>query len=171
MVERDLLAVNKHIGERTSLSRNRLEFLGPVQTLSGFKPGLAVLDPQLHPVAVEFDLMAPSLACGRTLDRHEELGRYEIRDRRDFLAFGRRGRRSIFLTFFFCARLRSVAPVRMPDRIYLAAAGLRRHERFWCLAFALRDLLHRPSRRHRSVGVQDIIGLAFLGEFVAMLDQ
>ena len=59
----------------------------------------------------------------------------------------------------------------MPDRVSLAAAGLRRHERFWCPAFTFGDLLHRPARRHGSVGVQDIVGVAFLGELVAMLDQ
>ena len=91
MVERDDLAVNKHIGKRASLVRNRLKLFGPVQAFSGLQRGLAVLDPQLHPVAVEFDLVAPSLPVRGTIDRRAELRRYEIRDRRDFLAFCRWG--------------------------------------------------------------------------------
>src|SRR6266849_9985631 len=105
--------------------------------------------------------MAPSLPTGRTLDGRAELRRYEIRDRRYFLAFCRFGRRFGFFSFLFRARLRGIAPVGMPDRVSLAAAGLRRHERLWCPAFAFGDLLHCPARRNGSVGVQDIVGLAF----------
>src|ERR1700730_19326241 len=123
MVERDDLAIDKQIRERASLFRDGLKFFGPVQTFSGLQRGLAVLDPQLHSVAVEFDFVAPSLPTRGAIDRPAQLRRYEIRDRADFLAFCRRGRRFIFLTFFFCPRLRGIAPVRMPERVGPAASS------------------------------------------------
>src|SRR6266850_3084076 len=59
----------------------------------------------------------------------------------------------------------------MPDRVGLGRAGLHRHKGFWRFAFTCGDLLHRASRRDRSVLVEDIVGLAFFGKIVAMLDQ
>ncbi len=59
----------------------------------------------------------------------------------------------------------------MPDRVRACALGLRRHERLWGFALAPGNLVHGSPRCHGSIGIQDFVGLAFSGEFVAMLDQ
>src|SRR4029077_9826789 len=69
------------------------------------------------------------------------------------------------------ARLPRFVAVGVPDGVRLAAAALYRHERFWCPALALRDLFHRPAGRDGAILVEDVVGLAHSGEFVAMLDQ
>src|ERR1700733_5296724 len=59
LIERDDLAVDQTIGQRTGLLGDGQEFVGPVQPFAGSKHSVAVLDPHLHAVAVELDLMAP----------------------------------------------------------------------------------------------------------------
>jgi hypothetical protein len=44
-------------------------------------------------------------------------------------------------------------------------------ERLWRPALAFGDLLHRSARGDRAVLVEDVVGLALPGEFVAVLDQ
>ncbi len=172
MVEGDDLAVDQHVGERAALPGDRSELVGPVQPLAGLQRGLATLDAQLHPVAIEFDLMAPSIAGGRTVDQTTELRRDEIRQRRYLAAFGgfRRGARRGGLPVAR-PRLGGIAPVRIPYRVGPAAAGFRRHERLWGLALAFRDLGHRPTRSDGLIGIENAVGAAFPREIVAMLDE
>ncbi len=59
----------------------------------------------------------------------------------------------------------------MPDRVRAGALRFRQHEGFWRPALAGSDLLHGPPRGDRFVLVQDVVGLAFFGIFVAVLDQ
>src|SRR4029077_14799791 len=61
--------------------------------------------------------------------------------------------------------------IRMPHRVGLAAAGARRHERLWRLAFACGDLIHGASRRDRSIVIKNIVVVAFPRIFVTMFDQ
>ena len=70
-----------------------------------------------------------------------------------------------------CARLGSVAAIGMPDRVGLALAVLRHHERLWRLALALCDLLHRAPRGDRAILRENVVVLALLRIFVAVLDQ
>src|SRR6202012_1573873 len=60
MIERNDLAVDHDVGQRSALFGNRLELAGPVEALACSQNGLAVLDPHLHAIAVEFDLVAPA---------------------------------------------------------------------------------------------------------------
>src|SRR4029077_9382828 len=105
--------------------------------------GLAILDAQLHAVAVELDFVAPALAAGRALNGGAELRRDEVGHRADLfgLILGLGQHR-----FALRSRFRGFAPVGMPDRIGLAAPALRRHERFWRAALARGDLFHRAAR-------------------------
>src|SRR3954453_7907514 len=59
----------------------------------------------------------------------------------------------------------------MPDCIGFHEIRLAGHERFWCLALAGGDLVHASFRGDRPVRLQDLVGFAFPGVFVAMLDQ
>ena len=59
----------------------------------------------------------------------------------------------------------------MPDRVCIHAAGFCRHERFWRPALARGDLFHRAARGDGTILVENIVGLAFPGELVAVLDQ
>ncbi len=171
MVERGDLAVDQDIRQRASLFGDDWKLIRPIQPFTGFKRGLAVLDAQLHAITVEFDLVAPPFPAGWALDRDAELGCDEIRNRRDLLGFcqfrGHGPRYGLALR----ARFRRIAAVRMPDRIRLAATGLCRHERLWRFALAFGDLVHGPSRGHRLIGIQDIVGRALFREFVAMFYQ
>ena len=178
MVQRDDFTVDQRIGQRLGCSRESAELAGPVQSLAGQQRDLAILDPQLHAVAVELDFMAPAVRVRRPLDGGAELRRDEIRHFRNLLRLGalrrrpgsglRRGAQRC--RFPAGARVSRIAPVRVPDRVSLRLA-LGQHERFRRLALALRDLRHRPSRGHGAILLQDVVGLAFFGVFVAVLDQ
>ena len=163
-IERDDLAVDQHVGQRAAFPGDRLELVGPVQPLARLQRGLAVLDAQLHAIAVELDLVAPARAAGRPLDGRAELRRDEVGHRADLLGFGQH-------RFALRARFRGFAPVGMPDRIGLAAPALRGHERFWRTALAGGDFFHRAARGDGAILVENIVGLAFFGELVAVLDQ
>ena len=170
IVERDDLAVDEHIRKRAPLFRDRSELVRPVQALAGPQPGLAVLDAQLHAIAVEFDLVAPILSAWRPIDRRAEFGRDEIRHVGNFHCAGHlRGMRRRLHVLW--PLLGDIAVVRMPHRVGPPAAGPRRHERLWGLAFAGGDLIHAAPGSDRSIGIQNVIGLALPGIFVAMLDQ
>ena len=146
VVERDDLAVDQQSGSALRLLGDGRELVGPVQALAGLQRGLAVLDAQLHAIAVELDLVAPAVAAGGRSTERAELRRDEIRHRGDLPAFAlRRGRacalRALAVPFRVrCARLGGLAAVRMPDRVGLGAAGLCHHERLWRLALAGGDL-------------------------------
>ena len=122
--------------------------------------------------------MAPAVRVRRPLDGGAKLRRDEIRHRGNLLRLGalrrraglglRRGSQCGCLPAR--ARVGRFAAVRVPDRVGLCLA-LGQHERLWRLALALRDLRHRSSRSHGAILFQDVVGLAFLGEFVAVLDQ
>ena len=61
---------------------------GPVETLAGQKRRLAVRCAQLHPVAVELDLVGPRSALRRLLGRLGQLRLDEVRQGRDLQALG-----------------------------------------------------------------------------------
>ena len=82
--ERHDLAVDQAIGQGLRLAHDRVEFLRPVETLARAQHRAAVRDAQLHAVAVELDLMAPSLAVGRPGD---ELGEFRLHEAGRFGGF------------------------------------------------------------------------------------
>ena len=178
MVQRDDFAVDQRIGQRLGCSRDGAELVGPVQPFAGQQRHVAILDPQLHAIAVELDLVAPAVRIRRPLDGGAKLRRDEIRHRGNLLRLGALRRRtrpglrrgSQCRCFPAGARVGRIAAVRVPDRVGLCLA-LGQHERLWRLALALRDLRHRSPRGHGAILFQDVVGLAFLGEFVAVLDQ
>ena len=61
VVQRDDFAVDQRIGQRPGCFRDGAELVGPVQPFSGQQRHIAILDSQLHAVAVELDLMAPAV--------------------------------------------------------------------------------------------------------------
>ena len=145
-------------GSDARLLRDGAELVGPVQPLAGLQRRLAVLDPQLHAIAVELDLVAPAVAARRPLDRGAELRRDEIRHRRDLLRpcaalaprLGSGSRACAVLPSR--ARFGRLAAVRMPDRVGFRLAALGQHERLWRLALALRRSasIDRPEATERS---------------------
>ncbi len=163
VIEGDDLAVDQHVGQRGALFRDGAELLRPVQPLAGLERRLAVLDAQLHAVAVELDLVAPPFPVRRPFDRRAEFGRDEIRDRGDFPA----------LRFFLGRGIGNdvIAAIRMPHRIRPRARGLCRHERLGRPALAARDLRHAASRGDGFILVQDVVGLALFGVLIVVLDQ
>src|SRR6266478_3089574 len=88
VVEGDDFAVDQYIRKSASFSCDRQKFFGPIQTLAGLERGLAIRDAQLHPVAVEFDLVTPAFRIGRPVDRDTELRRDEIGYRRNPFSYG-----------------------------------------------------------------------------------
>ena len=174
VIERDDLAVDHHVRQRAALPGDGGELFGPVEALAGFQGRLAILDAQLHAVAVELDLMAPAAPLGRAFDGGAELRRDEIRYCRDLFRPGAARRRSRRLATPPCvfARASAASPrLECQTASALALPPFAEHERLWRLALALRDLLHRSARGDRFILFQDIVGLTFLGEFVAVLDQ
>ena len=69
MVEGDDFSVDDAIGQRAGGRRDRAEFGRPIQALAGLQGHVAVLDPHLDAIAVEFDLVDPIAAGRRPLDR------------------------------------------------------------------------------------------------------
>ena len=173
-IQRNDLAIYKHIGKRFCFLGDSSEFFGPVETLAGIQRDVTVTDPQLHAVAVKLDLMAPAIRIGRPFDGGTKLRRDEIRHSRDLLRFGglrgnhRRLRRQSLAQG---ARLGGRAAVRMPDRVGFGFVAFGQHERLWRLSPALGDLRHRSPRGDRAIRIKDVVGVACPGEFVAVLDQ
>ncbi|MHC2386025.1 hypothetical protein ACVIHB_000841 [Bradyrhizobium liaoningense] len=180
MVERDDLAVDHRVGQRSRFLGNGGELAGPVETLARLQRRLAVLDPELHPVAVELDLVAPALVGRRPLHQRTELRRDEIRHLRDLPCVRRsRGallRRSAALQRGARRRLdrapfRLLGTVGLPDCIGLAPGTLGQHERLWRAALAFGNLLHRAAGGDGLVLVENVVVRAFADIFVTMLDQ
>src|SRR5690242_8425109 len=172
IIEGDDLAVDQDVRQRLRFLGNRPKFFGPVQPLAGLERDLAVLDAELQAVAVELDLVAPALAARRTLDGRAELRRNERRNRIDaFRLDALRRLLSVLADAVFLACFRRLAMVGMPDCVGLAAAILRHHERLGRLALAFGDLLKAASRGNRAILLEDVVLLALLRIFVAMLDQ
>ena len=88
VIERSDLAVDQHIGKRLRLPGDGAELFGPVQSLAGVQRDIAILDPQLHAITVELDLVAPAVGIGRAFDRGTKLRRDEIGHRRNLLRLG-----------------------------------------------------------------------------------
>ena len=130
VVQRDDFAVDQRIRQRLGCSRDGAELVGPVQPFSGQQRYIAILDPQLHAVAVELDFMAPAVRVRRPLDGGAKLRRDEIRHRGNLLRLGALRRRAGFrlrrgsqcCCFPAGARLGGIAPVRLPDRVGLCFA-------------------------------------------------
>ena len=59
------LTVDQSIGQHACLFGDRWKLIRPIEALAGFEPGFAVLYAELHAIAVEFDLVAPSLTARR----------------------------------------------------------------------------------------------------------
>ena len=81
-IQRHHLGVDDRVRQRRRFFRDRAEFARPVEALACQQLGLPLLDAELHPVAVELDLMAPAFAARRPFHRGAELRRHEIRHRR-----------------------------------------------------------------------------------------
>ena len=151
MIQRNDLAVDQHIRQCTCLLGDAGKLPGPVQPLAGLERGFAVLDAQLHAVAIELDFMGPAIPTGRALDGSAKLGRDKIRNRIDLpglcrrlclcFRFGRRPR-SLRRGLAFRAGFCRFTAIRMPDRVSLATAVPGQHEGFRRPSLAFRDLPH-----------------------------
>ena len=60
LIERDHLAVDQAVGQRGRFFRRWPRTVGPIERVARLEGGLAAGDPQLQPIAVEFDFMAPA---------------------------------------------------------------------------------------------------------------
>jgi hypothetical protein len=59
-VERNDLAVDQHVGKPAGGFRDFRELVGPVEIFASLQRRPTAGDPQLHPVAVELDLVDPA---------------------------------------------------------------------------------------------------------------
>ncbi len=87
------------------------ELAGPVQPLAGEELGFAILDPQLHAIAVELHLMHPASAGRRLIHQAAELRFDEMGQFGNFLAFTGSGSSSSsfrLLEFQTASRLESL---------------------------------------------------------------
>ena len=119
VIERDDLAVDHHVRQCAAVPGDGGELFGPVEAFAGFQGRLAVLDAQLHAVAVELDLMAPAVSARRAFDGGAELRCDEIRYCRDlfWLRRFRRRTRPWRRRLGLCPRLGGLPAVGLPDRI------------------------------------------------------
>src|SRR6185436_19229346 len=109
LVEGTDLAVDHAIRQGFGGPGDGGELAGPVEALAGAQLGLAILDPKLHAVAVEFDFMRPTRAIGRALDQLGELRLDELRHLRNL------ARRDLLAALLLGSVFFVVAP-GMPDR-------------------------------------------------------
>ena len=78
-VEGDDLPIDDAVWKVRGRLGDRVKLRRPVQALARSQSGRPVLDPELNPVAVEFDLVNPILSARRTVNTFAELGRDELR--------------------------------------------------------------------------------------------
>ena len=82
-IDRADLAVIDAVAQALAGSLGDLrKLVGPVEALAGPQARIAILDPQLHAIAVELQLMDPALAARRPVDHGGKLRLDEIRHAR-----------------------------------------------------------------------------------------
>src|SRR5215213_2548826 len=127
MVERHHLAVDDAIGKSASGGGNRGELVRPVQSLARAHESLAAFDAQLHPIAIELDLMHPVLPGGRTAHTFAKLRSDKGRHRGDANTRAPLGL-CLWNRETRCRLADFVLAVRMPHGIGLEGLGLSQHE-------------------------------------------
>ena len=176
VIQRHDLAVDNGIRQFAAGFGDRRELVGPVEAFARAQNGFAILDPHLHAIAVELDLVHPVRASGRPRHRLAQLRCDEVRQlpgrsRAGVGGVARRRGRLGFRLAGCAARLRRQSLIRIPDVVRSGARSGADHERLGAAALALRDLIHRAARGDRSVQVENVVVAAFPSVFVAMLDQ
>lgn len=172
--------------ESCAPSCNGAELLGPVERIPRPQDRSPSLDPHLHAIAVELDLVNPSRRRSRAGDQRAKFGGHELRHRLGLPGCRRPGFGVLRLAGSPCRfgslggfrrcldRLIGVGrlvSIGVPDGVGRGRRVLGQHEGVRLPALALGDLLYRAARRHGAVLVQHGLAVAVLGVAVMVLDQ